>query len=520
MIKHKTMKHKALLIIIIILFSFVSCNNQNSKSQIHSEKIVLIFRNAPDHNMFTFPSGIRFGNLPLNLISYINSNGLLEEYSPQQSIDTFVIQNSKKSYLEVLHKFQGLEDIYYLFQAGDTIEITYDNYSYPFVKSHTSEKLTKQYNFQANVKNRKDKFGFESLSLIKNRYIRLLYNYKIEKPQEYETVLKDSHVNFVEVDSLKNNFTRYVHNYQSLLDSLQKENLLSKIYYNYYSYLLKTKHLIYSISELKYANNSNTLQINTEYHNIFNDSLIDYISYNRLLNDYIYDALCKAENVTMIHNTNSSYYDIRQVFENLNSDETIPEKTKEILLFYCMEGIIENFSIEDIQKYLSKYIQLTKDSIKANFLIKENSLDFKSGNDLLLTSIDASQTTFNELLKKHKGKLIYVDFWASWCNPCRESMPFAKNLRNGYVGKNVIFVYLALNDQKKSWENAILKLGLNNNCENYIISNSKTAKMLDELKVNAIPRYMLFSKEGKLIYPNAPSPESKEIRELLNRYLE
>lgn len=514
------MKYKVVLISILIIFSLVSCNNQNSKKHIRSEEIVLIFKNAPDHNMFTFPSGTRLGNLPFNLISYIDSNGLSVEYSPLKDTDTLVIQNLKKSFLEILHKFQGFEDIYYLFQAGDTIEITYDNYLYPFARSYTSEKLTKQYNFQSNIKNRKDKFGFESLSLIKNQYIRLLYNYKIENPIKYETVLKDVHINFVEVDSLKNNFTRYTYSYQNLLDSLQKENLLSKTYFNYYNYLLRIKHLIYSISELKYANkNNNYLQMNTEYHNIFNDSLINYISYNRLLNDYIYDALCKAENITMFQNINSSYYDTRQVFENLNSDETIPIKTKETLLFYCMEGIIENFSVEDIQKYLSKYIQLTKDSIKANFLISKNNLDFKSGNDLLLTNIDASQITFNNLLEKHKGKLIYVDFWASWCNPCRESMPYAKNLRNDYVGKNVVFIYLALNDQKRSWENAIQKLGLNNNCENYIISNSKTAKMLEELKVNAIPRYMLFNKKGKLIYQNAHSPESKEIRELLNRHL-
>ncbi len=514
------MKSKTLIISILIIVTFTSCNNYSVKTDKKTKDIVLIFKHAPVYNMFTFPSGIRSGSSPFSLISYIDSNGLQSEYNPQKEMDTLTIKNIKRNYLEILYKFQGLEDIYYLFRKGDTIEFTYDKNLYPHVRSYTSENLTNQYNFQANIKDRQVKFGFESLTLLTLHSNRVLNKVKVERPDIYNTVFKKRHVDFVAVDTLRKQFKQYIQNYQNDLDSLYHRKALSDTYYKYYSYLLKRKKAEASINNYIYADENNHVkQISSLYHGFFNDSLIHYISYDRLVNGFIWYVLEHNKNVKLIKDSNGSSWDTRQVFDNVSTLKNIPPKTKNLLRFYCLEGIIENFSVDDIQKYLSKYTQLTHDSVKANYLIKKYNLDFKTSNDLLLKNEHGTQITFENLLHQHKGKVIYVDFWASWCEPCLRSMPSAKKLREAYKNKNVVFIYLAKDDKENAWKKAIRRSETNYLGENYFIVNSKVSKILKEWKVYTIPHYMIFDKKGHLVYKNAPGPGSEAIRKLLNKYL-
>ncbi|MGE0090556.1 MAG: TlpA family protein disulfide reductase [Bacteroidales bacterium] len=507
-----------LIIILILLIS--ACNNKDSnKTNSKSKTIVLIFKNAPNHNWFTFPSGLRSGTLPKNLISYIDTNSLQIEYSPQKEIDTLTIKNSKNDYLEVLHKFQGFEEIYYLFQTGDTIELTYDENLYPIARSYTSDLLTNQYNFQLKIINRHYKFEFESYSLLTHHYIPFLNKLKRENPEAYNTVFKDRHVDFIDIDTININFDKYICNYKSSLDSLKKVGALSETYFKYYKYLFERKKLGYSISESKYADVKYNKEMELAFLGSFNDTLINYISYVRMVKSYLFDLECNKEGIRIYKSGNGSNPDTKQVFDSISTHSEITPETKNLLLFYCLENIIENFSSEDINIYLEKYNEITQDSIKTNYLISRYNLDFKTSKDLLLVDEKDSQITFEKLLQLHKGKLIYIDFWASWCAPCQQSMPAAKILREEYKNKNVVFIYLAKDDEKSAWVKAVKKLETNYLGENYFIVNSKVSKMINDLEISSIPRYMVFDNKGILVYKNAPSPDTKELRNILDKYL-
>jgi len=503
----------------LIIAIFTSCNNSSVKTDKKTKDLVLIFKNVPAYKMFTFPSGVRSGSFPPSLTSYVNNNGLLSGYNPSKEMDTVTIKNIKGNYLEMLYKFQGLEDIYYLLRNGDTIEFTCGKNLYPYVRSCTSKKLTEEYNFQRNIKDRQSKFGFESFTLLTYERNRILNKVKVEKPNIYNTIFKKRHVDFVSVDTLRKQFQKYILNYQDALDSLYHNKALSDTYYKYYSYLLKRKKAEVSINDYNFANDNNRKQLSALAPGFFNDSLKQYVSYHKFVNNYLYYVLYHKANLKLFKGRDRSYSDSRQMFDNINTLKNIPPKTKNLLRFYCLEDIIEDFSVDDIHKYLSKYTQLTHDSIKANYLIKRYNLDFKTSNDLLLKNERGTQISFKKLLQKYKGKVIYVDFWASWCEPCLRSMPYAKKLREAYKNKNVAFVYLAKNDQEAAWKKAINRAETNYLGENYFVVNSTVSKILEAWKVYSIPRYMIFDKKGHLVYKNAPGPGSNEIRKLLNQYL-
>lgn len=116
-----------------------------------------------------------------------------------------------------------------------------------------------------------------------------------------------------------------------------------------------------------------------------------------------------------------------------------------------------------------------------------------------------------------KGKLVYIDVWATWCKPCVGEIPAMKALQEAYKGKNIVFVGISVDRDKEAWKKMVAeeKLGglqlyvpmnvINNFSANYELSN--------------IPRFMLVSKEGKIIDINAPRPSEDKIKALIDANL-
>src|SRR6185312_11506490 len=117
---------------------------------------------------------------------------------------------------------------------------------------------------------------------------------------------------------------------------------------------------------------------------------------------------------------------------------------------------------------------------------------------------DSKTNSLIHILNKYKGKVIYVDFWASWCVPCRAEMPNSAELKDKLKGKNIVFLYLGYNDKEKAWLKARKQIGIDG--EHYLLSD-KMIKEADELFViNGIPHYAIIDKDGRIINKSADRP--------------
>lgn len=94
-----------------------------------------------------------------------------------------------------------------------------------------------------------------------------------------------------------------------------------------------------------------------------------------------------------------------------------------------------------------------------------------------------------------KGKWIFLDFWASWCFPCRQQAPKLKKIYDKYKNKNFEIVGISIEKDKDKWLKAI-----KNDSLNWInlIENEK----ISELNIKEVPTNFLINPEGKIILKN------------------
>jgi peroxiredoxin len=117
-------------------------------------------------------------------------------------------------------------------------------------------------------------------------------------------------------------------------------------------------------------------------------------------------------------------------------------------------------------------------------------------------------------LSSLKGKVVLIDFWASWCRPCRASIPAVIKLYEAYKTKGFEVYGVSIDEKKKSWINAVSQDGIN-----YTQVNDKAgwyAKVTEVYGVNEIPSTFLLNKNGEVVAVNLEGKELEdEIKGLL-----
>ncbi|MGJ1264984.1 TlpA family protein disulfide reductase [Sphingobacterium spiritivorum] len=131
------------------------------------------------------------------------------------------------------------------------------------------------------------------------------------------------------------------------------------------------------------------------------------------------------------------------------------------------------------------------------------------GFDFNFPDKNGNQVSFSSL----RGKVLLIDVWATWCGPCRAEFPYLKQLETDIKGKPIQIVSISVDDDedKEKWLEMIKKESLGGI---QLFAGSKD-NFSDYYKINAIPRFLVFDKNGKIVTVDAPRPSDPQLKELL-----
>ena len=115
-------------------------------------------------------------------------------------------------------------------------------------------------------------------------------------------------------------------------------------------------------------------------------------------------------------------------------------------------------------------------------------------------------------LSELRGKYVLIDFWASYCQPCKEELPCWKELIRKFKKEKIAFVTISIDYSREDWLEALKKEKLES--LNLIIDN-KDISFVIAYCVETIPRYVLLDKEGKIINLYMPRPSDPQMLKIL-----
>lgn len=499
---------------IILLFS---CNPKTKETvKLTPKQIVLITINAPKNYIHVLKQDSLGQKLKDSLgpkmnyeqkgFTYLDYENNVKNWVPKaNTTDTLVIP-FYKHHLELTtnNPFTLIKETF-LIQNGDTVMFNYE---------HNIPRAT--------IINRK----VNDIALNYNKYrLKTLFNNKYTSHKlVFSSLFIDSDFKNFEENSLK-----YYHQALKdkelelkILDSLFKAKIISKVDFNYRK--IAINQLIEEHKKLKYIkkwnNKSLTNNENIETVVQFDLSKTDSLMIFSFFREYL-KSISKY-NLTLIQEkrkgSGASYIDSRIRFDSILKDKRFNQTAKNYLLFETYKGIGQNFRVKDKQKYFEKLQRETTSINQLKELSKEYNLNFKQSNKLLLTTLNSKDTiTYKKVIEQNKGKWLYIDFWASWCAPCRKAMPDSRKLKEEFKNSNVSFIYFALNDKKENWKKAIINDSIQQ-AQHYFIENGNTSKVIEELFIKTIPHYIIYNPKGKIVNGYAKRP-GKGAKKQLNSYI-
>jgi peroxiredoxin len=250
-------------------------------------------------------------------------------------------------------------------------------------------------------------------------------------------------------------------------------------------------------------------------------SLLDLNTASDFLSSYIRNRALKLADVS----AQEAYYKkpevIAATFKVISQNFTHPEFFNKFA-FDQLKGAIDSDGTTGISDLITEYQAKSTDEAKKGEL-KEmtdawaNLEPGKPAPDFTLPNIDGKMVSLSDFA----GKYVFIDFWATWCGPCKIEIPSYKKLINDYASKNIAFISISVDKDKSAWESMVHE-GIPDPADKSQKIAMTWTQLHDAVRYNKlwlvkyIPTFVLIDPQGKIVESRAMRPSNPELRNMLD----
>ncbi|MBD8487746.1 TlpA family protein disulfide reductase [Echinicola sp. CAU 1574] len=122
--------------------------------------------------------------------------------------------------------------------------------------------------------------------------------------------------------------------------------------------------------------------------------------------------------------------------------------------------------------------------------------------------IDGNLVSFDSF----KGKIVYLDIWATWCGPCIKQIPYLKELEEELHGEDIVFLSISIDAEKdkEKWKKFVKDKELKG--VQLVADKAWQSGLVKNYGIKGIPRFMIFDKDGNIVTTDAVRPSSPELK--------
>jgi thiol-disulfide isomerase/thioredoxin len=136
---------------------------------------------------------------------------------------------------------------------------------------------------------------------------------------------------------------------------------------------------------------------------------------------------------------------------------------------------------------------------------------------LVISPVKADIYNIDQLdLEKHQGKVVYLDFWASWCKPCQESFPWMNSLLDKYPADKFTIITVNLDAETDAMHRFLGKVKAD-----FDVYHDPSGQIAEQFEIEGMPTSYLIDASGKVVkkhigfYTGKVDKYEREIEELL-----
>lgn len=191
-------------------------------------------------------------------------------------------------------------------------------------------------------------------------------------------------------------------------------------------------------------------------------------------------------------------------------------KVAEYLVYNYSYEYVSNSGLDKADEIIATFNKYVKDEAYVTKFkgVCDKWEKIKTGNPspkFAYLDINGKKVSLDDL----KGKYVYIDVWATWCGPCRGELPHLKKLEEKYGEKDIYFVSISCDQNKKAWEQMVKKDEL----KGIQLHAAGDDTFMTDYIINGIPRFILLDREGKIVNCNATRPSDPKTAETFDALL-